>query len=187
MAWFEENVALLTFAAAAVAALAALWTARETQAMKALQRRTLERPDPVVIATVEPVKDAAGWSLLRVEIRNRADVPLRVVSVSFLRPHAVLLMREIEGQVTDGYGSMQLRLPISADPARPAAEVGMTLRQSGVRGSQHEWGEQGWARFLVHRSPPELLSARIRLEMRWMDHAAKRFALAATAISAKET
>ncbi|MDX8438340.1 hypothetical protein [Mesorhizobium australafricanum] len=170
-----DLVAYGTLVAAVVAAIAAVWSSVVSHRQLNLTRSTSATPMPVIAATMRAVEDQPDWTCVQIQLTNRADVPLTVLSASLQRPKAPLLSSEAATDPEDIYQSRLLN-PLPIEKASDELLIGHGVRAIGstrfdVRADLTYFSVYAH-RVALKGKPPQL-----SVKLQWQDHEAAIFTM----------
>ncbi|MFC3208104.1 hypothetical protein [Aquamicrobium soli] len=184
-------IAIGTLVAALVAAVGAVWAAIISQRQFALAKEAAELPLPLVTATPSPVDHQPAWTCITIEMRNRAQVAIDLLKVSFEQPAGGKMLPN-EQVYKDAEPSWEPRPMVDTFPAELASgTVSATAYLNRVgTASKHDSGEFNFVTVFAHLPPSRFTEEpqpRLILEMRWRDHTTKTFAMAVNVIKPSVT
>src|SRR3546814_823728 len=90
---------------------------------------------PIVSATIDPVKDQAGWFNVRVTVTNRADYPISAVELAVCRPSRGRLLARNDGIEMDHYEDPRRLNPLPVEQANRKVRMRMTVGRAGSKPS----------------------------------------------------
>lgn len=182
--WFVGNwLAVVTLIGVIAGAAAAIWTAHETRRLARLQQQASSLPPPIIAARFRSQSGQGDSAQIVVQLRNRADTALDILSVEVLSPKAMYLSSGSGPVEKAGRG---LRAKGSEPPAArlKVLKLGWEIGEKGATfmgRSIDDAYEQLAAHFPASLGVPT--DARIRFTLRWRDHAAKTFTIAVNVTS----
>lgn len=144
---------------------------------------------PVVVAYPAVVDDHPDWTRITVEMRNRAAVPIELISIGFTKPANGKLL--LEDQVRKNTGlNREPRPMLETFPAGLASKrVAASAYLSRIDPTnRYEPGEFAYVTVYAHLPLSRFEKEprpRLNLEMRWRDRTAKTFAMAVNVIKPK--
>ncbi|MER8567611.1 hypothetical protein NKH85_17145 [Mesorhizobium sp. M0924] len=169
----NELIAYGTFVAAVIAAIAAVWSTVVSQRQLTITRTANATPVPVIAATIRAVDDQPDWSSIQLQLTNRADVPLSILSVR-LQPKAPLLRSEDALDPEDIYRTRILN-PLPFDKAIDELLVGHGV---SAIGSTDFSGKADMTYFSVYAHRMVLTEQpQLSVKLQWRDHEAAIFSM----------
>ncbi|AWC25442.1 hypothetical protein CO731_04939 [Aminobacter sp. MSH1] len=179
-------LAIGTLGAAIVAAGAAVWAALVSHRQLRLSAHASQPELPVVAATIQAVEDEPDWSLVVLEMRNRAPISIDLLTVAIENPQSIGLLNyeAAHGSAPNDFNERTLMSPLPTAQTKRTVAATTSMGRAGYQ-SQHSPGELAIANVYAHCKPSrfaEERAPRLRLEMRWRDHTTKTFAMAVNII-----
>ena len=181
-----------TLAVAVIAAAAAVYAGVISRQQLILSKKAMEPALPLVQVTAREYADYLDWCVLDVSIQNRADIPFDIEEASMDTPKDALLLGMESLPTKPGNQPWEPAEVIGPPPLADAVSRLKIGHRIGPAGANGEYGPRGSGTFQIlvhlrlsrfhHGETPKVI-----LALRWRNHAAQTFAIAATVISPKIT